>query len=253
MKLTTDQIKTCGYACVNTYKGLYGKVREGVFDSELYVDHNGVELIEGRKDGVMYIVFRGTDGLFEWISNFQFFKRDIPYEGTNPKIKVHSGFMDQYRFIRDYVHDSVEAFINKGGKQIIISGHSRGAATATLCAVDIQFVYGDRLEIACVPVASPRVGNREFKRSYDKRVPDTYRYVYRNDIVTKVPTLCMGFVHVAKKLWLSEPKRRNKILYFWKYLLGDHKDHYPEKYADDMEESCVIMETSSGLDYDPCE
>ena len=44
-----------------------------------------------------YITFRGSNSLKDWKVDLTFFKTCIPYDGCNPKLRVHSGFLDVYK------------------------------------------------------------------------------------------------------------------------------------------------------------
>jgi triacylglycerol lipase len=91
--------------------------------------------------------------------------------------KVHRGFkealeevwLDLLPFIRQ---------LDRKGCNIWMTGHSLGAALATLCAGrygNVQGVY---------TFGSPRVGNDVFKEKFDA---NTYRIVNNDDIVARVP------------------------------------------------------------------
>jgi pimeloyl-ACP methyl ester carboxylesterase len=91
--------------------------------------------------------------------------------------KVHRGF----RNALDDVWDDLYVYLTKlqgGGRQIWMTGHSLGAALATLAADRFGAVRG------VYTFGSPRVGNRRFKETYRIRA---YRFVNGNDIVARVP------------------------------------------------------------------
>lgn len=132
----------------------------------------------------LLISFRGTQQDKDWITDFNGFHEVVPYGNYHSDVRVHRGFIGAYRSVRDVIH----AYINKNPdiKNIRIAGHSLGAALATLCAVDMQYNFPDK-DISCYPSGGPKVGNKAFVRSYNKRVPDTYRTYMRTDIVPTLP------------------------------------------------------------------
>ncbi len=210
-------------ACINEYGGEYGKVVR-VFDT---VKTFKVENVEGRfgivseDPDTLYIVFRGSDGKKDWLDNIRFWKKEVrkstPYKDVNKKIKVHNRFMWQYKQVRKIIHDEIK---ERKPNKIIVLGHSLGGALTTLCSLDIEFNF-NMIYVSAVTFGSPRVGNRHFKKSYNKRVPDSIRVVNGKDIVTKVPFGWMGFHHVAV---LHKIGKRS-----W-YKLFSVTDHYPQEY-----------------------
>jgi triacylglycerol lipase len=70
---------------------------------------------------------------------------------------------------------------------VYVTGHSLGAAMATIAASRMQ----DRVT-ALVTFGSPRVGNKEF---VDSVFVEHYRVQNNCDDVTKVPFMLMGFTH----------------------------------------------------------
>jgi pimeloyl-ACP methyl ester carboxylesterase len=92
--------------------------------------------------------------------------------------KVHRGF----RKALDEVWEELHAYLaqlKRGGRRIWMTGHSLGAALATLAADlhgEVQGLY---------TFGSPRVGNARFKECYSVR--RAYRFVNGSDIVAQLP------------------------------------------------------------------
>ena len=171
-----------------------------------------------RRDGCLNITFRGSNSEKDWKTNLAYQKKTIPYENTASKIRVHKGFINAYKspLVRDVIHRQITNNIY----QVKITGHSQGAALAILCAVDLQFNFPDR-DYEAVVFGSPRVGNRAFQKSYNKRVFKTMRVENGNDIVTKLPFIFMGYRHVGMKLHVGMPRLPGVFC---------AEDHYPQAY-----------------------
>jgi len=171
-----------------------------------------------KRDGCLNITFRGSNSDQDWKTNFIFCKKVIPYGNTTSKIRVHTGFLEAYKSptVRNVIHRTMSC----GVHQVKISGHSQGAALAILCAVDLEYNYPDR-DYEVVLFGAPRVGNRAFQKSYDKRVFKTLRVENGNDIVTKIPFAIMGYHHVGIGVHIGRPK----IPGFFSF-----KSHYPQSY-----------------------
>lgn len=168
--------------------------------------------IEGAifRDGstTAYIVFRCTDSTENWFTNFVFVKKSLAYGNKASKVRLHLGFfLDYTGYARGFIHSWLKDHPEVKG--VVVAGHSLGGALATLCAVDLQYNFGDRLvgedAVECITFGSPRVGNKAFVESFNKRVPLTLRYRYANDIVTHLPPVLFGFKHVAATLQLGKP------------------------------------------------
>lgn len=78
-----------------------------------------------------------------------------------------------------------------------ITGHSLGAALATLLAVDVAANSGFATP-AVYTFASPRVGDKFFVRTYDGLVKTSWRIANRNDVVTDFPSRFVGDTHVDR-------------------------------------------------------
>lgn len=207
--------------CMHLANQAYGNIPQTDLDNLRVFDFDDIEGFVGEKNNICYIAFRGSDDISDWKSNFKFWKRPykkiIPYEGVNPKIRVHYGFIKDYKKTRAFILNCAKKF-----EKVVCTGHSLGGALAIFAALDIQ--YNLDPEISCVPFASPRVGNAAFARSFNGRVPDCYRFVYGQDIVTKLPSFMFCYHHVNYFLQLGEKK--------WYKFFGSISDHCPERYVE---------------------
>ncbi len=135
-----------------------------------------------RKDGDLYVVFRGTETANEWIGNFNqrlvnFF---VPGYGN-----VHEGFQNSYLSVRDDVIAAVSGAI--GVKRLFVAGHSLGAALATFATCDIAANSGKTIG-ATYTYGSPRPGDAGFSAAYGDRFGGrTFRVENSSDIVPEVP------------------------------------------------------------------
>lgn len=178
-------------------RGLFFKKRNPIDPRSIpdvvdYFDDGHIQGFFVIKGDRKFIFILGSNELADWIYNFQFRLMITPYKevGVRDEIKVHKGFYKSYLRVREFIHDKI-----RDDKKVIVYGQSLGAAVATLAALDIQYNFPDK-EVACVTTGSPRVGNEEFVLSYNKRIPDTTRFVYGNDIVSNVPQKWLGYRHV---------------------------------------------------------
>jgi hypothetical protein len=135
------------------------------------------------------IAFRGTKKLFEWIEDFFF--PIVPFDEVQGLPAVHLGFHLVYTLARKELLARLSLLT--GVDRIIVTGHSLGAAVATLCAHDLAEQGLPKVE-GCT-FASPRAYFASTD-SFQKAVPKNLRVANPVDIVTHVPSLLQGFVHV---------------------------------------------------------
>jgi len=213
----------------------FEKTKE-VFPEGEYFDIQNVEGFTGMFEGKFLIYFRGTDSILDWVRNLTFnlisFKV-TPYKekGVNRKIKVHNGFYKSYRTVRDFLHKKV---MESDAKEILVHGMSKGAALTTLCALDIQYNFPEK-EVGIFPTASPRVGNKHFVESFNRRLPDCPSVEYASDIITLLPPRIFGYQHVGvryhvgpERKWWKTSKKWHNWTEYRQFIESDLEDRlYP--------------------------
>lgn len=146
----------------------------GIDNAEVHVFYNEHDLI---------VSCRGTEptALNDVMADLEVIKTVWSSEGGTGY--VHQGFKHEV----DKVYEGIHNYIKKHGKdkKIWVTGHSLGAAMATLVAAkltedgeQITYVYS---------FGSPRAGGSEFATWCDKNLKHK-RFVNNNDIVPCVPT-----------------------------------------------------------------
>ena len=145
------------------------------------------------------LMFRGTQRQTEWLENVLAFQ--TPYRNlvTDQTLgKVHSGI---YAFYQSSLAKSVNEAIKSIDPKILllIAGHSRGAALATLAAMDLALLYPKlRASLHLYAYAGSRVGDREFIEAHSNLIPNHYRIVNLADPIPLLPMtrqLNSEFVH----------------------------------------------------------
>ena len=106
--------------------------------------------------------------------------------------RVHKGFVNAYQSVELQI---IQGLTKVAGIPLYITGHSLGAALATLATQRLEQNNIYRMQIAaCYTFGSPRVGNTEFEKDFKSPV---YRVINTTDIVTVIPLLAMGYIHVG--------------------------------------------------------
>ncbi|MGB6017783.1 MAG: lipase family protein, partial [Nodosilinea sp.] len=149
------------------------------------------------------------------------------YSDDNTEVKFHQGFMMAYFAVRK---DLLEAMNTFTGQHVVVTGHSLGGALATIAALDIQYNLGATRDLSfeVYTFGAPRVGNQAMTESYNGRIPDSYRFVYGWDIVTRIPRSWQGYAHVEEAVQIGSR-------WTWKVLSSRFNDHSIEAYIAGLE------------------
>jgi len=115
--------------------------------------------------------------------------------------RVHKGFINAYKSVQEEIEKNVAKL---DGIPLYITGHSLGAALATVATQFLEGhpVFRDQIA-ACYTYGSPRVGNDQFDRDFKSAI---YRVVNTTDVVTVVPLLAMGYIHIGDVRFLLRTK-----------------------------------------------
>lgn len=145
------------------------------------------------------LTFRGTQRQTEWLENILALQTPYRNPATDqPLGKVHLGIYD---FYQSSLATSVIAAIKSIDPKtpLLISGHSLGAALATLAAMDLALLYPKlQPNLHLYAYAGPRVGDREFIEAHSNLIPNHYRIVNLADTIPLLPMsrqLNAKFVH----------------------------------------------------------
>ncbi len=174
----------------------------------------------------LVIAFRGSEetGIWDWITDLKFVQQVYPYgEKKDSQVRVHYGFISAYKSVRDAVLNYVE---ESPHQRVMCTGHSLGGALATLCALDVQYNFPGK-EVSCYSYGSPKVGNADFQKSYDKRVPKTYRFVNSADAVPNLPPGRYEHVGVLHRIGQTVSGLDDLV----DMVMDKVEDHFPHNYV----------------------
>ena len=166
------------------------------------VCHDRAEITRlGRRDVVFAL--RGTATVLEWLENLRATLTPVaaPPSCNDAEPMVESGFLSLYssgsatspslqEAIREEVGRILELYPDET-LSFTFTGHSLGAALATLAAYDIKMTFGGRApHVTVMSFGGPRVGNRSFRSLVEDLGAKILRIVNPSDVIPKVP----GFV-----------------------------------------------------------
>lgn len=190
------------------------------------VDYKFIEDVGAK---TLYIFFEPSDGRIDWRVNFAYWRR--PYKDMKIEYRVHGGFLESWKLIRDIVCAKITEKNmedeNFKWKKIVTVGYSHGGALAALCHECVWFERPDiRDIIEGYSFDGPRVyAGLWIKPSLKKRWARFKVFRNHNDIVTHLPPVIFFFRHVGEVIKLGAGKDPG--------LIGAH---YPDKIKKSLEE-----------------
>ena len=154
-----------------------------------FIDAEDTEVFIAENDSEMYIVFRGSKGLRDWIANMKILKSTTDFG------KVHSGFMEAFSVVREKIFTAMTR-ARENNKKLYLSGHSLGGALATIAAADSNIKIGSTPIEAIYTFGMPKTSNRTAADYINSNFGSRFfRFVNDRDIVTRIPP---GSRHVGR-------------------------------------------------------
>lgn len=216
-----------------------------------WIDKGPVQGFVARKNGVVWIVFRGTDPekIKDWIVNLKTTKTNA----IGMKGRVHKGFFEAMESVLLEVNAAQDELFQQDD-EIAVCGHSQGAALAVLYSARMIQFWPEAKKPTIHLFGCPRVGNGKFAKWFDSRFQKCFRWVNNNDVVARIPLalwpwlhclfpvlrfLPMGFRHVGQFLYFDYRGRLHKSISqfdllkdrlkgrfaFWHWLSDGIRDH----------------------------
>jgi triacylglycerol lipase len=170
-----------------------------------------IAFVATRGDAI-YVVFRGTKTISEWISDATFSQVDYTYVAGGGK--TETGFTDIYATIESQILAEVNALAATGAySTLYVAGHSLGGALTVVAAPDLAahtpfpspVVYG---------FAGPRAGDPIFAADYDGAIANSWRVVNTNDEAPKVPN--------AVTVVFGPAPDFKRELFFYEHVSGEY-------------------------------
>jgi len=221
----------------------------GDFD---FFDRNGTQGFVASNDNIIMVVFRGTDALEDWITDLDFVLVNGPLEG-----KVHRGFDTALDEVWGRIQKVIPKFKAGKEKSLWFTGHSLGAALATLSVARLR--DDDRPVDGLYTFGQPRVGDRTFARNFNIDFkPYSFRFVNNNDSVTRIPQRLQGYSHVGTLKYFTKDGELKDDISWWNRFLDrvygrfedffvwgtdGIKDHKMEKYIDSIQTTTSLKAT----------
>lgn len=183
---TKEYVEDVGFEVLFTKH--YDKKADDISHTSAFVVGKG--RYKGRN--VYIVVVRGTSN-GEWYSNFDF----IPSRNND------SQFSENFLLAAEDIYASVKDIFDEDENALfIVTGHSRGGATANLLGVILDGVYGSE-RVYCYTFATPNtVRGDEAKKTYT----NIFNYINPNDVVTHLPLEAHGFCRAGTDFIIDDKK-----------------------------------------------
>jgi len=205
-----------------------------------YYGHKGADAYVLENDTDVIVVCRGTE-----VKQISDVKADLSISKTKALVgKIHIGFNHYVDKIwTSILVHGVDA--KKNNKTLWLTGHSLGAAMATIMAYRFTNYDLSATPAALFTYGSPRVGDRKFVNHFNTLPFEHHRWVNDGDIVTKIPFApffyhCGTMHHIDSKGQVTMNYERTfnpmKLLGLTSprgiinTIMGDAKDHSSELY-----------------------
>nr|AAB26004.1 lipase [Penicillium camembertii, Peptide, 276 aa] [Penicillium camemberti] len=185
------------------------------FSDSTITDVAGYIAVDHTNSAVV-LAFRGSYSVRNWVA-------DATFVHTNPGLcdgcLAELGFWSSWKLVRDdIIKELKEVVAQNPNYELVVVGHSLGAAVATLAATDLRGKGYPSAKLYAY--ASPRVGNAALAK-YITAQGNNFRFTHTNDPVPKLPLLSMGYVHVSPEYWITSPNNATVSTSDIKVIDGD--------------------------------
>ncbi len=189
----------------------------GLQDCRFITDNqgDGTECFAMSNDDIIVVAFRGTepDQIEDWITDLSFDLVDGPFGG-----KVHEGFNWAVNSVWETVEETIKEYQGSAAKSLWFTGHSLGAALATLATARFR-VQGGRVN-GLYTFGQPRTGDETFAKNFNNDFkPFDFRFVNNNDVVTRLPPRAMDYSHVGTLKYFTEDGELEDDMSWWGLFL----------------------------------
>lgn len=210
-----DELKYCGDA-----QSIRDWTCTGCLDSQVYVVPGSVHIVNGGTfdaGQVLYgayadqpgcfVAWRGSSNLWNWVRDLELFPtRDKRILADCDGCQVHSGFDTLWNNMRDLLLSGLKDIgCSPGGNnELHMTGHSLGAAVATLASFDLHMNGFNITKI--YSFESPRLGNDKFADAFNSMFGGdfpSFRITHHRDPVVHLPPEAFGFFHVNTEVFFD--------------------------------------------------
>ena len=145
------------------------------------------------------LAFRGSYSVRNWVT-------DAVFPHTDPGLcdgcTAELGFWTAWDVVKEEIVATLSSAKEKNPDyELVVVGHSLGAAIATLAATDLR---NNGYAATLYAYASPRVAN-EALAAHITNQGNNYRFTHTKDPVPHLPPLALGYVHISPEYYITSP------------------------------------------------
>jgi hypothetical protein len=132
-------------------------------------------------------------------------------QNANGSIQVHSGFQETFERTADGLLAGVKAGLAATGvSKIAVTGHSLGAALATMTGMMIKDAVDPSVAVTVTTFGLPRGGNPAWADFLDNNLGVTF-VTNQHDPVPIVPPKALGFQHSSGEVHITDDTQQNLV------------------------------------------
>jgi len=191
-------------------------IREWGYTRFHFIDVGGTQVYLTSNDDCVVVCFRGTDihEIEDWVTDTRVKLVKGPMEG-----RVHAGFYTALSNVWREVDERLRKLDPRGNKTVFLTGHSLGAALATLAAARWHD-QGRRVK-ALYTFGQPRTGDQAFARNFNFAYkPSAFRIVNHNDLVTRIAPRALGDRHRGTFKYITGDGDLADDIQWWRVFLN---------------------------------
>lgn len=157
-------------------------------------------------DRNIFLVYRGSQDIANWATNLKAMLISCPDSWNLDSCKVHKGFLLAMQDVMDGILSQLTTLMSKYPTyKVIVTGHSLGAALATVTATELVTARGvDKNTIKLWHYGSPRVFNDAGSEAVSNLGIPIHRVTHYKDMVVHTPTQNMHYQHTSGE-WYEDP------------------------------------------------
>jgi predicted lipase len=161
---------------------------------------------------ICLVAFRGTVGIKDW---------EVDFKIERNSLGLHKGFCEAV----DSLYPEIRRVV--AGKDVLLTGHSLGAAMAAVAAIQLRTICEG---VRIVNFGQPKIGDDKAVKLLNGILWN--RFVHGEDIVTHVPLKCLDYVHGGKEIHIPQQRRPwwgidSRFPYFNALIPRETIDHVP--------------------------
>ncbi|KAJ7473033.1 alpha/beta-hydrolase [Mycena galericulata] len=132
-------------------------------------------------------------------------------EAAGTDIQVHDGFQDTFERTADGLLSGVLAGLKSTGvKKVAVTGHSLGAALASMTGAMIKDAVDPSVDVSVVTFGMPRGGNEAWANFLDSKLGLTF-VTNQHDPIPIVPPKAVGFQHSSGEIHIVDDTQQNLV------------------------------------------